>query len=339
MPLLHQPLFESPWFIKGGHTQTIAPHLFRRHAALPWREEQLTLADGDFLELFWVKALQLNPEPKPLVIISHGMEGSVHSTYVLALARHLQHLGYDSLLWNFRGCGATLNRLPRFYHSGATEDLKAVIHHAKSQGHWPATLLVGFSLGGNLTLKCLAELSHPSIEEASLAHWVIGGAVQSVPCDLAASAQRIAQPDNRVYEQRFLRSLASKIKRKAAMYPDYEVLNPVDLARIKTVIDFDDRYTAILHGFAGATDYYARNNSLARLSELTKPTFMLNAKNDPFLSISSTPVIEALDHSHLHLLATEQGGHCGFWHRDVKNWGTHLLAAWLEELAMLSHAV
>lgn len=298
--------YAAPRWLPGGHAQTILP-VFLPRRLKPWdRQERLELADGDFLELRWMQAVVAEPqEDRPLAILSHGLEGSVDATYIRSMARSLVQAGWDVLAWNYRGCGGIENRLRRFYHSGETGDLHLVIGHAGKS--YPRIALVGFSLGANLSLKCVGEVEpHPSVRA------VVG---ISGPVDLASSALALDEkPGNRLYQQRFLQSLKVKVLAKAQRFPDLrDMLAGRDgVKAVRTLKEFDERITAPIHGFANAEDYWARASSLPHLPRICVPALLLNARNDPLLVSPSFPEELAANSDHLHLEAPRHGGHVGF---------------------------
>jgi hypothetical protein len=283
--------------------QTIIPALFRKVVSSPYTRERITTPDGDFLDCDWLYAASSRPSQK-LVIISHGLESNSHRPNVLGMARAVSLCGYDALAWNFRGCSGEPNRLPRAYHSGATEDLHTVLDHVAAK--YDEIYLIGFSLGGNLTLKYLGEQSEalsPKVKKA---------VVFSVPCDLAASSKQLSRVSNRLYERRFLNSLRQKIEQKATLFPNQISLAPYLKKQIKTLRDFDNYYTAPLHGFQNAEDYYAKCSAKQFISRITIPTLMVNAKNDVFLAPSCYPFDEAKSSDVFFLETSESGGHLGF---------------------------
>ncbi|NQW99963.1 alpha/beta fold hydrolase [bacterium] len=299
MAFLPQSTYRAPRWLPGGHAQTIFPALFRRLPAIPWRPERLELADGDFIDLEWSEAAR----PR-LAILSHGLEADTRTGYIQGMAAALIRRGWDVLAWNFRGCGSGPNRLLRMYHSGATEDLHAVIHHALA--HHPAQSidLIGYSLGGNLTLKYLGELP------AELPPQIRRAVAFSVPCDLACSSRQLSIPSNRIYMERFLVAMRSKLRVKDTMFPGELDLDGLD--RIRTFQEFDDRYTAPIHGFRDAADYWARNSCRQFLPHITLPTLLINAANDPFLGPGCHPREEAAASRFFHFEAPATGGHVGF---------------------------
>jgi len=286
--------YKPPFFLFNAHLETIFPSLFRRVSNVPFVRERIVTPDEDFLDLDWVKK-----GSSKLVIISHGLEGNSTRGYVKGMARAALMQGFDVLAWNFRGCSGELNSKMKFYHSGATDDLGVVIEHARKS--YPEIYLVGFSLGGNLTLKFLGEQHVPKEVKRVVA--------LSVPLNLHTSCQQIALPSNWIYQRRFLKSLQAKVEAKAKHFP---AIDTTGMRELKTLMDFDDRYTAPLHGFENAVDYYQRCSAIHFLADINIPTLIVNAKNDPFLSSDCYPVHELKSHPYVSLEVPTFGGHVGF---------------------------
>lgn len=265
--------------------------------AKPQREVLVT-PDDDELHLDWYRQ-----GSDRLAIVSHGLEGHSQRPYVLGLARALMKEGWDVLAWNFRSCGGVMNRQPRFYHSGATGDLELVVKRALTD-HYQALFLSGFSMGGNLTLLYLAE------QGEQVDSRICGAVGYSVPCDLAGSADMLALPSRRIYMQRFLRDLKVKMQEKAERFPDLIDVSGFD--DIHRFHEFDDRYTAPLHGFQDARDYWARCSALGRLRDIRVPALMVNAADDPFLSPACFPESRRQLGQYVRLEAPRWGGHVGF---------------------------
>lgn len=300
MPLIVESSYRAPWWLWGGQVQTIVPGLLERAAVVTTERERLELADGDFLDLDWRRVGRGR-----LAVLTHGLEADARAACVQSMAAALWEAGWDVLAWNHRGCSGEMNRLPRFYHSGATEDLDAVLGHAMAVHPARRIDLVGFSLGGNLTLKYLGERAGTLPE-------VIGRAVVfSVPCDLADSSRALSSWVNRaVYMRRFISSLGAKIRAKHAMFP--EVIDVDRLRGVATFRDFDERFTAPLHGFRDAEDYWARSSCLPLLGRIDRPCLLANAANDPFLGPMCYPREVAAGSEVFHLEIPEAGGHIGF---------------------------
>lgn len=285
-----------PFFLFNPHLETIFPALLRRVVLAPYRRERISTPDDDFLDLDW-----LQKDSDKIVIISHGLEGSSNRSYIKGMAKALHANGLDVLAWNFRGCSGEMNRQLRFYHSGATDDLHTVIDHVMALRRYKSIFLVGFSLGGNITLKYLGERRvSPFIRKA---------VVFSVPMDLKTSCEKISRRVNRVYSNRFVRSLKRKIRIKSQMRND---LDTSKLTRIKTLTEFDDAYTAPLHGFRDAKDYYEQCSSIRFVKSIQTPTLIINTSNDPFLSQECFPAALLENHSYVKLEILSRGGHVGF---------------------------
>ncbi len=291
----------------GGnpHLQTIIPSIFRKVKGVAYTRERIFTPDHDFLDLDWsLTPVKLS---KGLIIISHGLEGDSKRQYVQGMVNIFNKNGYDCLAWNFRGSSGEINKNLVFYHSGSTYDLDTVVKHAISKSH-KKIFLIGFSLGGNLTLKYLGEQKHYQQIQRSV--------VFSVPLDLLKSAHKLTIWQNWVYSFRFIKSLKNKIRMKAPIYP--KELNLSILGKIKTIKDFDEQFTSKLHGFINAEDYYAKNSSIIFVEKIGVPTLIVNASNDPFLTNECYPVELLSHHPFVTLEIPDEGGHCGFLQKGYK---------------------
>jgi len=298
MPLIASSTYGAPWGLGNGHLQTILPVLFRRVPQITCERERIETPDGDFLDLDWNR----DQRSDSLVIITHGLEGNSTNASVQGMAGAFQRAGWDTLAWNLRGCSGEPSRLLRTYHSGAWEDLQCVIDHAA--GGYRNIALVGFSIGGNLTLKYLGDHGsaiHPSIK---------GAVAFSVPCDLASSAKVLESRINSIYMNHFLKDLRRKIHEKAATFPGG--ISTEGLDHIRTFREFDGTYTAPLNGFLSAEDYWSKASSKPSLAGITVPTLLVNALNDPFLAPECFPREEAEVNPLLYLELPKSGGHLGF---------------------------
>ena len=229
----------------------------------------------------------------------------------MGMAQAALYAGNDVLAWNFRGCSGEPNKQLRFYHSGATEDLHTIVLHAIKTGLYAQITLIGFSLGGNLTLKYAGELGISLFPESGqVSEKIRQVIVFSVPVDLGASSDYLERPANFIYKHRFLKSLKNKIRLKSALYPGS--LDLQKLESVKTIRAFDEHFTAPLHGFNGANDYYAKNSSINFIKSVKLPTWLVNARNDVFLPNACFPEAEAKASEYVNLVIPEQGGHCGF---------------------------
>jgi predicted alpha/beta-fold hydrolase len=239
------------------------------------------------------------------------------------MARAFNRRGWDALAWNFRGCSGEPNRLLRSYHSGATEDLAEVVAHAGRGGAYDRAAVVGFSLGGNLTLKFLGELgASPGL--------VCGGAGISVPCDLRAAALKMTGPDCAFYMRRFIRDMGDKMRAKAHQFPGRVDLAP--LVGMTTFQQFDDAFTGPMHGFRDAEDYWARCSAKPFLPHVRVPTLIVSAADDPFLAPECFPVAEADGSGWVTLDAPKRGGHVGFVSAGPDYWSERRTAEFLSAL-------
>jgi uncharacterized protein len=299
VPLVHPSSYQPPWFLRNGHLQTISASLFRRVPGITYQRRRIETPDGDFLDLDYsvIGAQRVG-------LISHGLEGDSRRAYVLGMVRALNRRGWDAVAWNFRGCSGEANRRLRLYHSGATDDLATVLAAVLGWSPYRRVALIGFSIGGNITLKYLGERGHqtPSAVCAAVAF--------SVPCDLASGAIKMARPGNALYMHRFLGMLHAKVRRKTLQFPGQ--IDDRDFQRMRTFKDFDERYTAPLHGFADAEDYWEKASSKPVLGAITVPTLLVNALDDPFLAPPCYPYQEALSNPRLTLETPATGGHVGF---------------------------
>lgn len=297
MPIVAPSSYVAPLGLGNGHVQTIVARLTRRVPAVPYRRERIGTPDGDFLDLDWARV-----GSRRLGVVCHGLEGSSQGSYILATAHALNQAGWDVLAWNYRGCSGEMNRTARSYHSGATDDLGVVLAHA-SPGY-EEIALVGFSLGGNLVLKYAGE------EGDGLDERIRRVVAFSVPCDLAASARALSHGFSRLYLNRFLRTLKRKIEAKAHLLPPHVHLR--DTHAIRTFRDFDDRFTAPLHGFRDAQHYWDTCSSNRFLHRIRVPSLLVNARNDPFLTEACLPFEAARESPWVFLEVPDSGGHVGF---------------------------
>jgi predicted alpha/beta-fold hydrolase len=289
--------YRAPWWLPGGHLQTIAAALAPA-PRIAWRRERWDTPDGDFIDLDWAGA-----GAGPLVALFHGLEGSSASSYARAIAAQALANGWRCVVPHFRGCSGELNRLPRAYHSGDSAEICWILERLEAR-HASGGVLhaAGISLGGNALLKYLGEQgANASIRRAIAI---------SAPLDLAAAGRALDRGLSReLYTRMFLRTLKKKAFEKIA-----QGMVSVDRARLRrarTFWEFDDIVTAPLHGFLGADDYWRRSSSAPWLGRIRIPTLVVNARNDPFLP---GDVLAALGEMppNVVLEFPESGGHAGF---------------------------
>ena len=321
MPLIENSTYQPPALLQNGHLQTIFPSLFRNVTGVNYQREQIDTPDEDFLDIDWSKI-----GSNKLVILSHGLEGNSERAYMLGMTRAFNRAGWDALAWNFRGCGGTPNRLLRSYHSGASEDLDVVINHAIKQRRYQQLALVGFSMGGNITLKYLGERAE------NVPEMLCGAVALSVPSHLASASAKLARWSNKIYMRRFLRSLHETVCQKMQLFPGQ--IDDVDFHKIHSFKGFDDRYTAPLNGFASAEDYWEKCSSKRFMSHIRVPTLLINAQNDPFLSRECYPIELAKQSSFLFLETPRTGGHVGFvtFNSSEEYWSERRAVSFLEAI-------
>ncbi len=318
-PSFLKPQSNVPSNLGNGHIETLIPYLFRPTKTQPYERERIDTPDNDFLDLDWVK--QGN---KRLVIVSHGLESSSHAKYVQGIADHLKQHQFDILAWNYRGCSGELNRTIKYYHSGASYDLSTVIEHVLATSHYESVYLVGFSLGGNLTLKYVGE------ESRQLSTKIKAVCAFSTPCYLKTASHELAAGFNKIYTQNFVNTLRQKVYDKEGMLQAQGFDTSV-VKRLKDLPSFDNFFTAPLHGFKDADDYYEQCSSKYFLKDIQVPTLIVNAANDPFLSKECYPYEEAEQNPYLSLEVPEHGGHVGFYQRARGNvmWSEARILAFL----------
>ncbi|SCY63534.1 hydrolase [Thiohalorhabdus denitrificans] len=292
--------YRAAWWLPGGHLQTLWPALMRRPPKARVRRERLELEDGDFLDLDW---LADGPAGGPVVVLLHGLEGSLESHYLPGLMRELGEQGLRPVLMYHRGCSGEPNRTHRCYTGGDADDLAR--GGALLREREPDTPLaaVGFSLGGNLLLKWLGETGPDNPLAAA--------AAVSPPFRLDRAAARLEGGLSRLYQGHLLRTLVGSLERKYAGRPE---ASPVPLERVRAASSFrafDDVFTAPVHGYAGVDDYYHRASCRSYLGDITVPTLILHALDDPFTTPDAVPETGELSPS-VQLELHARGGHVGF---------------------------
>ena len=321
MPLIHNSSYQAPWLFRSAHLQTIYPALIRYVPLVTEERERIDTPDGDHLYLDWHRS----PTSRRLVILTHGLEGSSRQTYMQGMARAFSQAGWNVLAWNFRGCSGGPNNKVHSYHSGATGELQTILNHVFGQDAFNEIALVGFSLGGNVTLKYLGERAQ------ELDTRIKSAVALSVPCDLESSSYRLERSENFLYMARFMVSLRKKIRQKISLFPDQ--VEDKGLKQMRTFREFDDVYTAPMHGFKGAKDYWTRSSSKPYLPKIRIPTLLINAADDSFLPQECYPITEARESQHFHLEMPFQGGHVGFvsFTKDKLYWSERRAVEFIEK--------
>lgn len=299
MPVIPQSTYKAPPLLAGPHVQTVFASRFRRVGGVRYERERMELPDGDFMDLDWVR----NGAGR-LAVLTHGLEGSAQRSYMKGMARAFCRRGWDSVSVNLRSCSGEPNRLLRSYHHGVSEDLHAVVDHVCTAYSYDTLALIGFSLGANLTMKYLGEGVYPAPTQVKAA------VAFSVPCDLEACARRMEGKEHAFYMKYFLGMLREKHRAKSTMFPGQ--LDVEGFEHIRTFKQHDDRYTAPIHGFTDAEDYWRSCACGRHLDNVRIPSLIVNAADDPFLAPSCYPYEQAEKNSHVYLEVPDHGGHVGF---------------------------
>jgi len=308
--------YRAPWWLGGdgllgGNLQTIWSAKISRAYASPrprFTRERWHTPDGDFIDID-----RSIPDPTtgppvlpdaPLLVLFHGLEGSSSSHYAQAFADRAAQLGWHFAVPHFRGCSGEDNLAPRAYHSGDFEEVGWMLDRLRAD-HAGPMLAVGVSLGGNALLRWAQEAG----EQGAL--MVDAIASVSAPLDLAAGGHAIGRGFNRfVYTRMFLASMRPKALRKLAQFPG--LFNRERLMAARNLYEFDDVFTAPIHGFGGTDDYWSRASAKPHLADIKLPALVLNALNDPFVPGVSLPRPESDVGQHVTLWQPSQGGHVGF---------------------------
>jgi predicted alpha/beta-fold hydrolase len=287
--------FTPAWWLSNPHLQTLWPVMFRWRPKPSLERERLELPDGDFVDVDWTG------NGERLALILHGLEGGSSSPYARGLVSALARRGYRAGVLHFRSCSGSLNRLPRNYHSGDTADLAYVASRLVARRGCRSLSLVGFSLGGNVLLRWLAEMGADAP--------VVAAAAVSVPFLLNEVAARLERGLSRLYQWRLVSALKRKMRLKFASRPLPSDI--ADFAAARTFYQFDDTVTAPLHGFADADDYYARASCRPVLGGVRRPTLIIHALDDPFMVPGVVPQARELS-PQTRLEISAGGGHVGF---------------------------
>ena len=323
-PAVAIPEFEPHPWLRGGHLQTVAG----RYLPSPWVRlrgtyHELDLGDGDRLSVLdsvpaaWARG-------GPAAVLVHGLAGCARSPYVARVAAKLVAAGVRAVRMNLRGAGSGFGIARGIYHSGRTEDVRAVVDWLARRAPGSPIALVGFSLGANLALKLAAEAAANPVAGLDCV------LAANPPLDLLACCRQIRRPENRLYDLNFVRQLRAEVRRLHAAFPE---LGAVDLSRARSVLDFDEAYTAPRNGFAGAEDYYARCSAGPLVHGITLPGLVVHAEDDPF--IPPEPFRRVRFPTQLALELIPWGGHLGYvsrspWQGD-RRWLDARLVCWLAD--------
>jgi hypothetical protein len=298
MPILTSDFSPSLPF-RNGHFNTVYRPLFMKEKH-QYERKRITTWDHDFLDLDFSFV-----GSDTLALLIHGLEGSSESKYMISTSQELNLAGFDTVCLNLRGCSGEDNLLLPTYHSGKTEDVDFVVEHLIQHYPHKNLVIIGYSLGGNLTLKYMGEYADTISSKVKLAVAV------SVPVDLTTSSQEMSSLKNKLYMEEFLKTLRLKVLEKSHKFPDYE-LDKSALFKAKNFKDFDALYTAPVFGFSSPEDYWLKASSKPYLPKIKKPSLLITSLDDPFLSKECYPYEEAEASDHFSLEVTKYGGHVGY---------------------------
>ena len=320
--MLTESHFHAPWWARNPHLQTILPKWLRRPPAR-FVAERFELQDGDFVDLAWSGEVSL--DERPLIVVFHGLEGSIHSHYAKGLFAHLQQEGREAVLMHFRGCSGEPNRHLQAYHSGAIGDAQELIAELSQRFPGKPLIAIGFSLGGNMLVNLLARGCPAALKAA---------VVVSAPLQLASCAERVNQGFSKVYQNYLLRTMRRNLLNKISQQQKAsECWQPRQVEQIATLRDFDELVTAPLHGFHSANHYYQSSSGLPLLPQIPIPTLILHAADDPFMSRAVIPRPEQLSPTVRYELS-QRGGHVGFLHGTPwrpRFWLDERISRWIAE--------
>lgn len=329
-PFFEPHSYHPSWWLPGQHAQTIGGWVLRQGFGLNYQRLRINTPDGDFLALdiapgswsAWVQQTffrqskvhnrsselrkRRSPRSRPdgVVLLLHGLEGCARSGYIQWTSRYLLEHGLLPVAMNMRSCSGEPNRRPRYYHSGDTDDLDFVLDVLRERVPEEFLGVVGFSMGGNILLKHLGEQG-PDLRKS-----IDAAAAVSVPFDLSGGVRQLERGFNRVYDRYFVDSLKEKLRRKEQRHGFGLDLDRLET--IETLREIDDEFTAPLHGFRDAEDYYERCSSANVLDRIKLPTLILHARNDPFQPGSLVPERTLRDNRWIQLELRDRGGHVGF---------------------------
>lgn len=317
--------FQPQWWIRNAHLQTMLPTINRRNFVILTFDERLELPDGDFLDLAWTETPAVD-NIKPIVVIFHGLEGSVESPYVKGIMEAVREKGWIGVMMHFRGCSHEPNRLARAYHSGETSDADYVIDLIACRYPEAPLFAVGYSLGGSVLTHYLAQKGKDSPLTAT--------SVVSAPLLLAESAERIKKGFSKAYQRRLIkrlqRSVISKFDRLDMSILDLSI---AQIKKLNTFLEFDDQVTAPLHGFKDALDYYEQCSSIYHLTNIETPSLFIHAIDDPFLTKKVIPEANKMSEK-IRFELSEFGGHVGFVYGSIlkpKYWLEERIPKWFQE--------
>ena len=296
--------FKPSFVLKNRHIQTLYSSLFRKLPNIDMEVESFELNDGDFLECYWYNKPKLNSNT-PIVILFHGLAGSYKSPYIQGTMSELATAGFASVIMHFRGCSGVANALPRSYHSGESGDALEWINHVSSDFPNSKLFTIGYSLGGNMMLKLLGELGYNSPITAAVS--------VSAPMQLDICANRMDRGFSKFYQYILLKDLNAALQKKYNKFDmnSHLSIKKSEIKDLKTFWEFDGAYTAPIHGFDSAQDYYTKCSSKQFLKDIKTSTLIVHSSDDPFMTTKILPTIDEIS-TYITLEVSQHGGHVGF---------------------------
>ena len=296
--------FRTKNLLSNRHIQTSYATLFRKPFLKEWEREEFSLRDGDFIEIYWQNRPKRS-ETKNIALLFHGLTGSYRSPYIQGAVDKLCKENFTCAVVHFRGCGEKENLLARSYHSGETQDNLEYLQYIHKSYPKSKIFCIGYSLGANMLLKLLGELKQNSFITAAVA--------VSAPMQLEIAAKTIDSGSAKFYQKRLLDELKVSLLKKFERFDFEKLINlkKEDVKKMQSIKEFDERYTAPIHGFLSADDYYEKNSAKQFLKDIQTPTLIIHAEDDPFMTPEVLPKKEELSHF-ITLEVSKKGGHVGF---------------------------
>lgn len=298
----------APFGQFNGHLQTIIPS-FRKITGVTYVRERIITPDNDFLDLDWIEG-----KNRRLIILTHGLEGSSSSKYMLGTAKLFANHGFDVLCWNCRSCSGEMNKTFRLYNHGEIEDIQLVVNHALTHKDYDDIILIGYSMGGNINLKFVAEKSPPSVSTVI---------AFSSPLEMRTSTAILDLPSRILYKKGFQKGILPKVKLKAQLYP--HLLSAADIEAAKTWEAEQALFFVKINGYKSLDDFYEKGSAVNFIHKIKIPTLIVQAANDPMLTPACSPTQLAENHAFIHLETPHIGGHCGFAlpHNKAHTWAEY----------------
>ena len=296
MPYIkHSTYKKAPFLQFNGDLQSILP-AYRSVSGISYERERITTSDNDFLDLDWI-----DTKSRKLVLLTHGLEGDSSRPYMLGTAKMFAKNGFDVLSWNCRSCSGEMNRAFRLYNHGEIGDIESVLQYALQKKNYDEVVLIGYSMGGNVSLKFAAVSQHPSVKKV---------VAFSSPLEMRTSTAILDSPSRYIYKVYFKKGILPKVKIKAQQFPN--LLDMAEVERAKTWEEQQHLFFVKINGYKSIDDFYEKGSALNFIPKLKIPTLIVQAKNDPMLTPECSPIQLAENHKFIHLETPTVGGHCGF---------------------------